>query len=110
MATKLDQAGLVRVERQRQLLKPHTHCIEEATGVVLMLEAGHQIIGIAHDNHVAGSLVPSPALGPQVEDVVQVDVGNPADPELDGAGHTNGHADDGAAAEIDITSTDLPAF
>ena len=36
--------------------------------------------------------------------------GNPADPELDGAGHTNGHADDGAAAEIDITSTDLPAF
>ena len=75
MATKLDQAGLVRVERQRELLKPHTHCIEEATGVVLMLEAGHQIIGIAHDNHVAGSLVPSPALAPQVEDVVQVDVG-----------------------------------
>src|SRR5260370_26351809 len=75
MATKLDTAGLVRVERQRELLKPHTHCIEEATGVVLMLETGHQIIGIAHDNHVAGSLVPSPALGPQVEDVVQVDVG-----------------------------------
>ena len=40
-----------------------------------MLEAGHQIIGIAHDDHVAGGLVPSPALGPQVEDVVQVDVG-----------------------------------
>src|SRR5712671_2379190 len=75
MATKLDQAGLVRMERQRELLKPHTHCIEEATGVVLMLEAGHQIIGIAHDNHVADSLVPSPALGPQIEDIVQVDVG-----------------------------------
>src|SRR5437868_15386529 len=65
----------VRVERQRELLKPHTHCIEEATGVALMLEAGHQITGIAHYNHVAGSLVPSPALGPQIEDIVQVDVG-----------------------------------
>src|ERR1700738_2579442 len=73
MATKLDQAGLVRVERQRDLLKPHTHCIEEATGVVLMLEAGHQIIGIAHDNHVAGRLVPSPAPGPQGEGGGQVD-------------------------------------
>ena len=40
-----------------------------------MLEAQHQIIGVAHDDHVAGGLVPSPAFGPEVENVVQVDVG-----------------------------------
>jgi hypothetical protein len=40
-----------------------------------MLEAQRQIIGVAHDDHVAGGLAPSPALGSQVEDVVQVDVG-----------------------------------
>jgi hypothetical protein len=39
-----------------------------------MLEAGYQIIGIAHDDHVASGLSPSPALGPQIEYIVQVDV------------------------------------
>ena len=39
-----------------------------------MLEAGHQIIGVAHDDHVATGLLPSPAFGPQIENVVQVDV------------------------------------
>ena len=74
-ATKLDQAGLVRMQRQRELLKPCAHCSEEPTGVGLVLEAGHHVIGITHDDHVASGFPPSPALGPQVEDVVQVDVG-----------------------------------
>ena len=34
-----------------------------------------EVVGIAHDDHVARGLAPSPALGPQIEDVVQVDVG-----------------------------------
>ena len=33
------------------------------------------IIGIAHDDHVARGLPPSPACGPEIEDVVEVDVG-----------------------------------
>jgi len=32
-------------------------------------------VGVAHDDHVAHGLAPSPAFGPQVEHVVQVDVG-----------------------------------
>ncbi len=63
-AAKLDQAGLVRMERQCKLLEPRTHRIEKAMGIALMLEAKHQIVGIAHDNHVASGLVPSPAFGP----------------------------------------------
>src|SRR5580704_13206612 len=47
MAAELNQAGLVRMERQRECLEPLTHRIEEATCVVLMLEAGYQIIGAA---------------------------------------------------------------
>ena len=62
------------MERQRECLEPLAHRIEEATCVVLMLEAGHQIIGVAHDDGVATGLLPSPAFGPQIEDVVQVDV------------------------------------
>src|SRR5262249_62358192 len=74
VAAELDQAGLVRMERQRECLEPLTHRIEEATCVVLLLKAGYQIIGIAHDDHVASGLLPSPAFGPQIEYVVQVDV------------------------------------
>ena len=51
------------------------HRVEEPPGVGLVLEADDDVVGIAHDDHVAGGLAPSPALGPQVEDVVQVDVG-----------------------------------
>ncbi|MGI8568401.1 MAG: hypothetical protein ACR2KT_04705 [Methylocella sp.] len=46
MAAKRDQAGLVRMHRQRELLKPRAHSIEEAASVVLMRETSHQIIGI----------------------------------------------------------------
>src|ERR1700746_1749031 len=74
-ATKLNQAGLVRMERQLELLKSRAHRIKEATGVALVLEADDHIIGIAHDDHVASSLTPSPALGPQIQDVVEVDIG-----------------------------------
>jgi hypothetical protein len=62
------------MDRQRECLEPLTHRIEKATGVALMLEAGHQIIGVAHDDHVASGLLPSPAFRPQIEYVVQVDV------------------------------------
>ena len=74
-AAELDQAGLVRMQRQRELLQPLTHRIPEAPGVGLVLETDHNVIRVAHEDHVAGGLAPSPALGPEVEDVVQVDVG-----------------------------------
>jgi len=73
-AAKLNQAGLVRMERQHEPLKPRAHRSEEATSVALALETDDQVIGITHDDHVAGGLALSPALGPQVEHVVQVDV------------------------------------
>ena len=49
--------------------------VPEAPGVCLVLEADNNVIGITHEDHVARGLVPSPALGPEVEHVVQVDVG-----------------------------------
>src|SRR5271165_1417944 len=60
-ATKLDQAGLLRVERWRECLEAHAHHVEEPTRVGLALEPDHYIIRIARDDHVAGSFAPSPA-------------------------------------------------
>ena len=56
------------MERQGELLEPRSHRIEKTASIVLMLEAQHHIVGIAHDDHVAGSLAPSPAFGPEVEE------------------------------------------
>jgi len=44
-------------------------------GIGLVLEADNRVIGVSHDDHVAGCFPLSPAIGPQVEGVAQVDVG-----------------------------------
>src|ERR1700758_588147 len=74
-AAKLDQAGLLRMERQRKRLKPRAHHVEKPTRVALSLEPDHDVIRIARDDHNAGGLAPSPTFGPEVEDLVQIDVG-----------------------------------
>jgi len=74
-AAKLDQARLVRMQRQREFPKPLAHRVPEAPGVALVLKTDDEVVGISHDDHVARGLALSPALGPEVEDVVQVNVG-----------------------------------
>ena len=74
-AAELDQAGLVRIERQREPLEPLAHIVPEAPGICLVLEADDNVISITHEDHVARGLAPSPALGPEVEHVMQVNVG-----------------------------------
>ena len=73
-SSELDEPGLLRMKRQRKLLQPLTHRIEEAPGVNLVLKTDNKVVGIAHDDHVARGFAPSPAFGPKVEDVMQVDV------------------------------------
>src|SRR5215471_20906048 len=75
MASELDQPGLLGVKRQRELPYPLAQQVQEAPSVGLVLETDDEVVGIAHDDHVARSLAPSPALGEQVEHVEQVDIG-----------------------------------
>ena len=44
-AAELDQAGLVRVQLQREFLKPRAHRIEEPVCIGLVFEAHDQIAG-----------------------------------------------------------------
>src|SRR5437870_11589754 len=60
------------MKRKRELLKPHTHCFPEAPRVGFMLKAHNDVIREPQDNDVACSFIPSPPLGPEIEDVVQV--------------------------------------
>ena len=63
------------MELECKLLEPVTHHAQEPPRVAFVLKADDDIIGIAHDDHVAVGLTPSPLLGPEIKDVVQVDVG-----------------------------------
>src|SRR6202163_637759 len=74
-AAKLNQSGLFRMKRQRKTFEPLAHRVEESPGIHLALKTHDDVVGVSHDDHVTRGLVPSPAFGPQVEDVVQVDVG-----------------------------------
>src|SRR3970282_1476309 len=74
MATKLDQPGLIRVQRQRKLLQPLAQFFQKPLGLSFVLKAQHHIICITDDDHVAGGVAPAPLLRPEVEDVVQVGV------------------------------------
>src|ERR1700730_11670068 len=73
-ATELNQAGLLRMKRQRELPQPVAHRVPEAASVVLMLEAHDCVIGVSDHDHVARGLAPSPAFGPEIEDVMKINV------------------------------------
>src|SRR5271165_6945594 len=73
-AAELDQPGLLRMQRQRERPQPLAHRVPEAPGVILMLEAHDDVVGVPDHDHVARGLTPSPALGPEVENVMEIDV------------------------------------
>src|SRR5215470_17227889 len=74
-AAELDQAGLLRMEWQRELPQSIAHGVPEAPGISLVLTPDDQVIGVSHDNHGAHGLTMSPPLGPEIKHVVQVNVG-----------------------------------
>src|SRR6516225_8638767 len=74
-ASELDEPRLLGLQCQRERPSPLTHPVQGPPSVALVLEADDEVVGVAHDDHVARGLAPSPAHGPQIERVVQVDVG-----------------------------------
>src|SRR6266516_3148365 len=58
-----------------ELPQSMAHRFQEAAGIFVELKPDDQVIGISHDNHVAHGLTMSPALGPEIKHVVQVNVG-----------------------------------
>ena len=73
-AAELDQASLVRMQRECELLHPLLQVGAKALGVSLVLKASDNIVGVAYEDDVTVSVVLTPPLRPQVEDVMEVDV------------------------------------
>ena len=71
---ELDQARLPGVEFQAEPGETLHQVRVEPLGVRPILKAGSDIVSEPHDDHVTASLPVPPLPGPQVEDMVQVDV------------------------------------
>src|SRR5215217_5230276 len=74
-AAKLDQTRLGRAQLQAEPRQPAAKFTPEALRVVMALEADDEVVGVAHDDYLAARVPLSPLVGPEVEGVVQVDVG-----------------------------------
>ena len=72
---ELDQSRLLRMQLQTELREPVVKVGEEPLGVLTALEAHDVVVGEPRQDHVPARVPRSPLVGPQVEDVVQVDVG-----------------------------------
>ncbi|MBV8315299.1 MAG: hypothetical protein JOZ53_10210, partial [Planctomycetaceae bacterium] len=68
---EFDQPRLLGVQRQAELLQATSDVSEEAFGIAAVLESHDEIVGVAHDDQVAGGGLSPPLPGPQVEGVVQ---------------------------------------
>ena len=72
--SKLDQASLVLVQFQPKLGKPRVECFQARRCLAVAFETNHKVIRVTHNHHVSAALL-APPFDPQVEDVVQVHVG-----------------------------------
>src|SRR3984893_13289730 len=66
-ATELNQAGLLRMKRQRELPQPAAHPLPEAPSIAHNLEPHHCLIRISDHDHAARAPPPPPAFGPEIE-------------------------------------------
>ncbi len=73
-AAELDQARLLWVQVERKRRQPRPQIGEEAFGVSSVLEADDGIVRLAHEDTIAGRMALPPLMGPQVVDVMKVDV------------------------------------
>ena len=72
---KLDKSSLVGMQPETELRESFTEVREESLGLFAMLEPNDEVVAETHDDHVTASVLLPPSLSPQVEHVVQVDVG-----------------------------------
>ena len=72
---ELDEPRLLGMQFQPELRESLAQLGEEPLGVTLVLEANDEVVSEPHDDHVTVRVPLPPLLDPQVEDVVQVDVG-----------------------------------
>lgn len=72
---KLDQPRLALMKHQAKAGQPHLEGQEHFLRICLALEAHDEVVRIAHGHDATAGMTTTPLVGPEIEDVVQEDVG-----------------------------------
>jgi hypothetical protein len=75
ISAERNQAGLVGVQLQAKPCKPLTQLDEELLGLLTMLESNDEVVGEARDHDISVRLLLSPPLDPEVEHIMEINVG-----------------------------------
>ena len=71
---ELDQPRLLRMQRKTELRETLFQVAQESFGILAVLKAQHEIIGVPNDDDIALGIPFPPLLHPEVEGVVQIHV------------------------------------
>src|ERR1035437_8392509 len=71
---KLDQPRLLSMQFQAELREPVAELHKERRGIISIMEARHVVIGKPYEKYIPARVPPPPLVGPQVEDIVEIDV------------------------------------
>jgi hypothetical protein len=74
-STELDQPRLALMEHQAKAGQPRLEGQEHLLRIRLALEAHDEVVRIAHGHNATACAATAPLMGPEIEDVVQKDVG-----------------------------------
>lgn len=66
-ATESDQAGLFRMQFQRESLEPLAQCLGKAFGFIRVLKTDDEIVGPANNDDISFRMSLPPLLDPKVE-------------------------------------------
>lgn len=75
VTAETQQRGFTRFDFQVEIGQPFGHGGQEGVGIGLVLEAGNVIVGVANQVGFAGTAPGETFFEPEVEYVVQVDIG-----------------------------------
>ncbi len=70
-ATKLDQPRLFRMQRKRECFHTRFEVRQKRLGLFLVLETADNVVGVAHDYHLAASLAFPPLSRPEVKNEME---------------------------------------
>lgn len=75
IASELQYSGFRLVEREPELAQTLSQAIEKRPSILGELEAHNAVVRISDDDHIPLGFAPSPPMCPQVENVMQVNIG-----------------------------------
>jgi ABC-type nitrate/sulfonate/bicarbonate transport system substrate-binding protein len=74
VSAELKEAGLFRVQAERELCQAFLEIDQETLRILPVLESDDCVVGIPHDDHIAPCVAHAPLLDPEIVDVMEIHI------------------------------------